>query len=30
LLATVVLRACIVWLDTYAGSDDVSAFTTSA
>jgi len=30
LLATIVLRACIFWLDTYTGPDDVSAFTTSA
>jgi hypothetical protein len=30
LLATIVLRACIFWLDTYTGPDDVSAFATSA
>jgi hypothetical protein len=30
MLATIVLKACIFWLDTYAGPDDVSAFTTSA
>lgn len=30
LLATIVLRSCIQWLDTYTGSDDVSAFRTSA
>lgn len=29
LLATIVLRACIFWLDTYTGADDVSAFATS-
>jgi hypothetical protein len=30
LLATIVLRACIGWLDTYSGPDDVSAFATAA
>ena len=29
LLATIVLRACIFWLGTYTGPDDVSAFATS-
>jgi hypothetical protein len=29
LLATIVLRACISWLDTYEGPDDVSAFASS-
>lgn len=28
LLATIVLRACIHWLDTYDGNDDVAAFAT--
>jgi hypothetical protein len=29
LLATIVLSACIFWLDTYSGPDDVSAFSSS-